>query len=448
MTTPILSSQLQYKSVEKANCKYKFQKIPLNQPTGTLTVTPTVGPLLEWKLGNSVYNLSQSYIGFTETVVAPAASRFTWMQEDTLGGVSNIFFGNALNADLCNLSFANKYLKIARKIATNLPDFLTNDDETSLLYPSDSLANVNYYPVVDQGAGGYGVKNYTEPKYLSKAATTGPPITHVRNRLFRLGDIPDSIFSVDKDIYIPVDMYLRLTMTGNNTYVWSSLSTTDPASTPLASAVNSTLTNCYLYLAIETNDQIAKSVISSVHSGQLVMNVPYTIGFRNTSSSTSGNINLSFNKQNGKKLKQVLTTVFNATETNNTSGDCGNYNGTKIKSYVSYLNNNQLQNNPIQCDGQTPVNINDWIENSRHCEGSVIQSRLMYAQNWFALDKFLEDSKGSDVPDENRQDGYDLTVGGATYQFTTTTTGDMVYYQFASFSRDVQFNPSTGYTVL
>lgn len=446
MTTPILSSQLQYKSVEKANCKYKFQKIPLNQPTGTLTVTPTVGPLLEWKAPNAVYNLHQSYIGFTETFAAPAAGA-TWIQEDTFGGLSNIFFGNALNADLCNLSFANKYIKIARKIATKLPDFLTNDVETSLLAPSDALASANYYPVANQNAGptATGVKNYTEPRYLISSAVT-TAIT--RNRLFRLGDIPDSVFSVDKDMYIPVDMFLRLTLTGNNAYAWGSTSATDPTATAASSGINSTLTNCYLYLAIETNDQIAKSVISSVHSGQLVMNVPYTVGFRNTNSSTSGNINLSFNKQNGKKLKQVLTTVFHPTETANTSADCGNYNGTKIQSYVSYLNNNQLQNNPIQCNAQTPVNINDWIENSRHCEGSVIQNRLMYAQNWFALDKFFEASKGSDVPDENRQDGYDLTVGGATYQFTTTTSGDMVYYQFASFSRDVQFNPSTGYTVL
>lgn len=449
-----LAHQLSYKAIQEANCKYRFLRIPLNNVTSSsVTVGAATSQLLEWKLPNTVYNLAQSFIGYKESIASSGTTpKFNYVFEDTIGLASNIYFGNASGADLCNLNYVNKYIKIARKITTPMQNFLTNDAETSGLYPSNDLVAANYYPSVTQNAGGTatGVTNYIEPQYL----TVGADATALeRNRLFPLGSIPDTIFSVDKDIYIPTDMFLRVTAGPGNANAYFSTAATTPATGTSALAVDTTLSNIYLYLAVETNQRVIDSVMTTVRETGLTLNIPYTTAFRNSSTGTVANVNLPLSSQYGKKLKQILTTVWNGTETSNTAGDCGNHggvdaaqNGTKIKTYNTFLNNRQLQDTSIDCTyagGPSIANFNDWRENSRHCLGSVIQNRAVYAQNWFHLDKFYEDNKGSSVPVENRQDGYDMNQGPVLHQLqATTVNGTWIYYQFASFSRDVQLNSS------
>lgn len=448
----IHTHQLNYKPIQEANCKYRFLKVPLNNVTSSsVTITPTGSQLLEWKLPNAVYNLAQSFITYTESIATNGAGNYTYVLEDTLGLASNIYFGNASGADLMNLNYANKYLKIARKISTPLQDFLTHDEQTSLLYPSNVDTTALFYPVPNQNGATdtvTGNVNFIEPMYVGVGGANAP---YTRNRLFKLGAVSESILSVDKDLFIPTDMFLRINAGPGNGYVFYGTASTNPSTGATANAANITLSNLYLYLAVETNQLIIDSVISKVRSNGLTINIPYTTGFRNSASGGIANINIPLSSQYGKKMKQILTTVWNGTETANTCGDCGNCGGragstagTKIQTYNTFLNNRQLQDNSIDCQYGTLgiPNFNDWRENERHATGSVILNRAVYAKNWFHLDKFYEDNKGSNIPTENRQDGFDMSQGPVLYQLQATTVSGStwIFYQFASFSRDVVFN--------
>ena len=434
----IHTHQLNYKPIQEANCKYRFIRIPLNNVTSSsVTVGASSSQLLEWKLPNAVYNLAQSYITYNETM-ANSTPLLNGYLEDTVGLASNIYFGNASGADLCNLNYGNKYIKIARKLSTPLNEYLTNDYDTSLLYPCNTAAASNLFTsTATTNTTTAGTTAFIEPKYIAINPNTG---AYERDRQFQLGSIPDTIFSVDKDIYIPTDMFIRITAGPANSYTYTvtAASVADPSHNSQATAVDVTLTNVYLYLAVETNQLIIDSVISKVRSSGLTMNIPYTTGFRNSSTGIVGNINVPLSSQYGKKMKQILTTVWNGTETGFTCGDSSNASGRKIASYNTFLNNRQLQDTSIDC---TIANVHDWRENARHVLGSVIQNRTMYGLNWFHLDKFYEDNKGSIVPEENRQDGYDMNQGPVLYQLqATTANGTWIYYQFCSFSRDVVLN--------
>lgn len=439
----IHSHQLNYKPVHEANPKYRYLRLPLNNITGSsTTISATSTQLLEFKMPNSVYNLAQSFLGYSITI-GDVNARVNWVQEDSFDIASNVYFGNASGLDVCNLTYASKYVKLARKIKTKFQDFIASDS-LGECYPSNVQAANNYYPVNNQIVpNAYtGAINYTEPKYLAAGAVgDGGGATGIltRPRLFPLHGIPDSIFAVDKDLYIPSDMYIRFTAGGGNQFAFTSTSTTNPSTAAAAVTGDITLSNIYLYLAVETNQLIIDSVISKVLSDGIKLNVPYTVGFRNAQASgTVANINLQLSSQYGKTLKQIMHTVWNGVESTNTVLDCGNYNGTKIQSYNTFLNSRQLQDSNIVCNNSITANFDDWRENRRFVRGSVIANRSIYAQNWFHLDRFYEDNNGTLIAEENRVDGFDMSKGPALWQLqATTVSGSWNHYTFATFNRDI-----------
>lgn len=447
----IHSHQLNYKPVHEANPKYRFLRLPLNNVTGSsVIITATSTQLLEFKMPNSVYNLAQSFLGYNVSVAAPTAG-FNWIQEDSFEICSNAYFGNASGLDICNLTYASRYIKQARKIKTKFQDFCSSDS-LGACYPSNAGVTSNYYPVGGQKTAANnvtdnpsGVVNYTEPSYLAVGAAT---TAYARNRLFPLHGIVDTVFAVDKDIYIPTDMYVRFTAGGANQFAFTSTSASYPNAGAAATAVNVTLSNIYLYLAVETNQLIIDSVMSKVLSDGIKLNIPYTVAFRNAQANgTVANINLQLSSQYGKTLKQIMHTVWNGTESANTALDCANFNGTKIQRYNTFMNSRQLQDSNIVCydtvlTGATDIplytNIDDWRENRRFVTGSVILNRGVYAQNWFHLDRFYEDNKGTLIAEENRVDGFDMSKGPALWQLqATTASGAWNHYTFATFNRDV-----------
>jgi hypothetical protein len=464
----IHSHQLNYKPVHEANPKYRLLRLPLNNISGSsITLTGSQSQLLEFKLPNSVYNLAQSYLGYSITTPAnEGANASCWVQADSFEIASNAYFGNASGLDVCNLSFAHKYVKIARKLKTKFNDYISNDS-TSGLAPSnkqigytDGVFN-NFYPATGQSSAGSfsGVTNYIEPRYLtcSVVTTGGAKNTAATvSRLIPLNSIVDTVFAVDKDLYIPSDMYIRFTAGPNSNFSYftddaSSANSPVISSKPIVNAV--TIGNIYLYLAVETNQLIIDSVMNKVHAGGgLKLNVPYTVGFKNGQStgSTIFNMNLNLSSQYGKTLKQVLHTVWgdesSTTGSANLMLDSGNYNGTKIKTYNTFLNSRQLQDSVINCVGTgvftdatyVVPNYDDWRENSRFAKDSVIINRSVYAMNWFHLDRFHEDNNSTLIPEENRLDGYDMTKGPVLWQLQASTV-DLAknHYTFATFNREV-----------
>lgn len=431
-----IAPQINYKSVEpSANPKYRFLRVPLNNITGSqITVGATTSQLLEWKLPNAVYNLAQSYIGYSVGIVSQGATpNYGNIHADCLEIATNAYFGTAGGLDLCNLNYVNRYTKVWRKARTPFSEYISND-ASSQLAPCNELKGVNTI-----GGGGVPLVNYLEPKYLD---IKDAGVLNV-NRMFPLKGIIDTIFSIDKDLYFPTDMYVRLTAGVGNQIAFHA--TANPATAPTTAALvgDVTIKNIYLYLAVEQNDLIVQSVMNKVLTSGLKLTIPYTTAFRNTVGSGAANVQISLTQQYGRKLKRMINTFWNITENGYTAMDCLN-SATKISTYNTFLDQRQLQDYPLSC--ATPVTTaiadtdlnsiaGDWRENKVHCKDSAILNRDVYQLNWFHCDQFYQpDAKGID--DSQNDDGL-LMDAPKLYSFQGTAAAAATHYAFATFVRQV-----------
>ena len=433
------ASQIDYKHVEpSANPKYRFMRIPLNNITvSSFQVGPTTPQLMEFKLPNTVYNLAQSYVSYQLALPAAGGTLVNWVNEDCFDLATNAYFGSAGGMDLCNLNFVNRYTKVVRKMKTSFTDFMSKDN-TAQLYPCNTVAG-NGNPTVANpiaATGGGSITNYTEPRYILAGPSNG---TSTHTRLFNLRGIRDTIFSVDKDLYIPTDMYVRFTAGVGNQMVFTSAQNTDPVNGQAAITQNITIQNTFLYLAVETNQLIVDSVMAKVLSSGLKLTVPYTTAFRNSSTGTIANIQIPITQQYGRKLKRMIHTVWNATESSYTALDCTNVAGSKIALYNTFMDNKQLQDMQLSTavPSTTAMNADDWRENQKYCKGSVIQNKAMYQNNWFHCDSWVDPSTHYFDDDSNEDDGLPMEAPRLWQMQAVTANGTWTHYDFATFVRHV-----------
>lgn len=78
-----------------------------------------------------------------------------------------------------------------------------------------------------------------------------------------------------------------------------------------------------------------------------------------------------------------MHTVWNGTESANTALDCSNYNGSKIITYNTFLDNRQLQDAQVSTLTAVVPVPDDYRENQKYCDNSCILNRKVYALNWF-----------------------------------------------------------------
>lgn len=431
-----VAPQINYKTVEpSANPKYRFLRIPLNNITGSsVNIGVSSSQLLEWKLPNTVYNLAQSYIGYSVCLPGQGLTpNFGHIHADCLEIATNAYFGTAGGLDICNLNYVNRYTKVWRKAKTPFSEYISND-------PSSQLAPCNATAGASNPLGiGTSTVSYLEPKYLDISADTAELNV---NRMFPMKGIVDTIFSVDKDVYFPIDMYVRLTAGVGNQIAFRDV--TAAPTTSVAMTTDVTIKNCYLFLAVEQNDLIVQSVMNKVLTTGLKLTIPYTTAFRNSVAIGAANVQLSLTQQYGRKLKRVINTFWDPTESARTAMDCYNTGGVKISAYNTFLDQRQLQDYQLSCAAPTAVTVTDalpnsiagdWRENKVHCQGSAIVNRAVYQLNWFHCDQFYQpDIKG--VDDSQFDDGL-LMDSPKLYSFQGTAAAAATHYAFATFVRQV-----------
>ena len=215
-TTTTLPKQIDYHLRSTLAPKYKMVKIPLNNlPSASTPIGPTSSVTLEWKLPVQTYNLSRSYISWNENIPAQGAGNFAYAHEDVFDLGNAVTFGSAGGNDLVNLQYAQNYTKIARKIDTDLDDYLGNDDMSGQ-YKSNLLAANNIVPSGYRKAKPDGTADVVEYESTEsytdvKQMTTSPPNTaHDRYRQYPLSAFKGTLLGVDRDFWSPVEQYLRV----------------------------------------------------------------------------------------------------------------------------------------------------------------------------------------------------------------------------------------------
>jgi hypothetical protein len=442
-----ISPVCNYKTYSQVSGKYRYLKVPLNNFQGNqVLLDATTSQMLEFKVPVSVYNLSKSIIGYNTELAAGGAANANWSFADGgLEAAQSITFGSAGGFNLVDLNFANNYLHVARKIDTNINDFDTNDLTTGMA--KSNTQATNFFPPTYTAESGNiyciaaGVTNTAasanEPQY---SVVTALNTKQEVSRQFLLGNISNTLFEMNRDLFLGDVMYLRIQTAPSSKVAYMGTAINDPAAGALVVATQPTLKNVYLYLAVEQDQIIKDSLMAKFAEGKLEFPMPFTYGFRNSTVGAGLNsVQLNLTSQYGRKLKRILHSVFPASETLNNSYNNSNWSGRCITSFQTAIDSIALQDGYLNCVQPSIANPNnvldDYRENMKNLKRSAIQNSAAYQNNWFHIDSFCERSTDPDVPDSNIVDGLDLTLPRTWSISMNTTAANYSHYTWCSFVR-------------
>jgi len=454
-TSELVPSQLVYKDVKTHAPRYKYVKILLSNILNNQFVPTATGVTqIQFKMPyNTVYNLAKSKLAYQINIPAQGSGVYTWVYQDCFNlGNQLITFETGNGLQLLNLPEPMKFSAIIGKVNQKFTDYVTNDG-TEKPYSNAVYSGVGTL----QGSGNLtanptcqGVAQsvpYLEPQYMLCSALN----TAVQdNNYYPLGRFAHTILALDKDIYAGQnDLYLKITTGGYNQMCFQGTSATNPttSATSLTNAPTG-IQNVYLYLAVQQDPMIIDRLVNQFNSAGIKLTIDYPIITKTTTqSSTNQQIVIPFVPANGKFLKKVYHTVWNATESLGTLLDCGNVNASKIVSYNTYLDSTKLQDDVINCAQSSGGTIyyDDWRTNEIQCRNSPIFTQFIYQKNWFHCDDFTQPDLIKDpqpVPSQNLVDGIPMERGIQWQFLATTTNASYIHDNFAIFVREVLFSPN------
>jgi hypothetical protein len=443
-----------YKSVQMHNGKYRLRKVPLNNVTGsTVALSATATSLIEWKIpANTVFNPARSTIDYqTELAIPGAAGRFNYAFADTFEICQSIQFCDASGMYLTDLQFANNYVSTARKLDTDLDDFLTQDI-TEGLARTEGAPSANIFPPT----AALPVNNV----YTGAAATSLTSLDADDARYAVIGadnlatvvarSVPLSCFTgtalgMDRDMIFPQDMYIRIQVAPSNKVGFYATSATNASTGAAPLATQPVISNLFLQLATQVDPVLEASVRAKFLAGGMSFLIPYVYGWRNSTAAGTASIQIQLNNQYGKLLKRLLHVPFAASEALNVAYDHQNMNGAKIIQYQTFLDSQPLQDSQLSC--LQPVSggargMDDWREHRGLVRGSTLTGSGAYYLNWFHCDSFSSPKRGKVLlPESNILEGLDLSMP-RSWTITANTVGALTHYTFGTFVREVVSSPA------
>jgi len=170
-----------------------------------------------------------------------------------------------------------------------------------------------------------------------------------------------------------------------------------------------------LNLSIEQNPIVVDQLTRLVHSGNFSCIIPWSNCFKfNPGASTSHSVQYRMTRGMGRVIKKIIHVPYNNVESSVTSFDHSNYNGLKITTYSTYMDNVKLQQADIACSYQS---LDDWRTMRNMVKGTPLGlDSQVYQYKWVHIDQFdglpnpgegpLPEAK----PKENVESGLSLSV--------------------------------------
>ena len=449
---------INFKSVDQYSGKYHYSRIATNDGAvgNKITLDSATSQEINWELPSKPYNLSKSYISYTTNVPAPAAKCSVVHADVALPWVQSIQFGTMGGLNLVDLQNSHLYSKVARKIDTPIDEFEASDIFSGLT--KADLTSANYVPQgytslagnslgVPVGAPAIVAPSANEPLYCRSSE----PATAMQMQYnVPLSAFTNTLFSMPQDMYFGTDnMYLRLNTAPSSKFGYVATDDQDPITGAAVLETQPTISNIFLYLAVETNNDIVEAIKAKYNSGELKYTIPFTYSFRHaTTGAGSQSVSCNLTAQYGRLLKRMLHVVLPANEVLNNAYNHSNFNGSKFDRYQTFLDSSPLQDaqlNCLQATNATPgLVLDDWRENKMVCSGTAIQGPASYQLNWFHCDSFAGKSTDPNVSDSQIYEGLDLSIPKKWVIEMQTINANFNHYSFATFLRQLHLLPNLG----
>lgn len=290
--TTIVDTPIDYTDRKAIHGGNRFSRItPISgASTGTVTLTGTAPTDVTWEIPANVFNLSRSYLQFT--AIIPLQT----------GSTSTVF--------LHSLPFERVTLMTRSGVSlVDIPNFwnyfLTTDVTCRPLkdYIESDVANG---AVATRSVCGACPTSFSDLATLSTKASASGVLQQVRY-MIPLWRINQSLFALDKNLYFGEILTFRVSFAGSDKFCYKTTGN-------LTSETAVTITNPYLQLSIETNNDIRAQVMDMCNNGYS-FKTPFPYSFRFVNAGTSYSTNIRLNSGHGKKLLRVYTACPNTLET-------------------------------------------------------------------------------------------------------------------------------------
>lgn len=444
LTEVSLSKAVDYYQEPVLSGKYEHKQVPLaeNQVNINISAGQTMTFLLP---GNQVYNLEKSYIEMQLTVDPQGANRFIWMMAGAIPFWRTLSIqpesGNSLYIDMLH-----HFSKLSLPYLTPYSKFVELDN-SNIFFPSRVLPNANLLPA----SGNPAAIPYTDIQSAINLDNNSSNVAvgYVIRIPFHL--FPGTFLSTKQDLKTGMDVQIQFTLEDPNRWLWSSLSSTNPASTPLALTVTTNLrfNSVYLQLAVQQDADVRKYVESTYLKGYKMFIPSVSKVMQVSLSGTAQSLTSpSISSAYGRKLQRIFTGCFNGTENINTSLDnannptvpFANASTNRILTYQTQWDNVNLQQKYIYASpfqqSATAATVatlpalattgipDDWSRYYKYFEGSVYQSSFMLGQNYVVIDDFTEPETRTkkNLENEDRLSGTDISIGNHTWIMNNTTS--------------------------
>lgn len=408
-----------------------------NQNNFNLSQASTYGPV-SFLLNSKVLNLHDSTIEFD--IQCAATGPVNWYNGIAGSVLSRIVVtSQQTNNVVLDLNYADKFCQSVLPVCTKDVDLKNN---YSSLYTSSTSA-IPAVPTTGATGPSAPVGMFSLSNAIANPDCIGevyPGAYDSRRVLFvgnqnatdklsvalRLGDFKMTFLGINKLLYmagenLAFDLYFNST----NKIGFTSLSATDPTSTPGAITSTMSINNLRMKVITEQDPAICEEIVSRVMSQGVKINFSYPFVYKSSLSGNSQSQNIAINSGYGSTCLAVISAPFNGTETGQTASD--------HSQYTSMVQNNTAANfqtliDQIPIYSNTPANVfgsQMYLYNLQHLKNSIIKSAPQFFVDFCAIDNFCRDAlcelDGTEV------DGISLAnQRNWSCQFNATGTGPSV----------------------
>lgn len=339
--------ELTYKSTYAPKGHIAYSKIT-PQVSGDVTVPTSGGKSSLFEIPSNVYNHYLSELWFTMTPAASTGTTYNYANISTIGAIQKIQLYSKNNVFLVDAGRVNKYLEAVNPYRYSLSEL----KENSFITGAGEEQQIGQYPHISNGTAGsvstktaaqgdndgisYDSMAFVHPN--SSTADSANPIINVR---FQLGKLFHTLFEMNKEIYYPEILYLKIFWSPSIEMYFTSDSATDPTSNAAAVAGSVVLSNIYLYAARETNSEIIEKVQMATEGSTFWIDRYQEVSIDR--SGTVQNHSFPIDGSFGINLKRIYYVLWNQNETANTMYDHDNDSDAKYETFHTEMDGRRLQ---------------------------------------------------------------------------------------------------------
>lgn len=425
-----IPDHLDYSIEEAAFSQYKMRRHFPKEGSADFTVTTSGGDERNFDISQGAYNASKGFLQFTATPSLKTA-KFNFYAMGMPAIIDRLQYFNEHNEYVADINFANNAYHVV-SMGESVSHFQRAAPEDAGRAGS-FICNWGHdigSQDEDQRPDNDEVIHALEKRYLV-AGDSGAADPVLKFRI-PLSDFVHSFFSVNKNVYFPQKMTLRIVFAPSTKAVWYSNATATPQTGATATAGSITLSDIELFIPYEENISIVNTLKDKVNSTGLKLLVPWMKTEKNEKTGTSQTVVLDLSrKRYGPRIMRIFHSVYNGTESSNTMYANNNLAGaTTVTNFNTYLDGVALQPQAVDC-----TNFDDYaflMSNMKGFKESMAGLNTeIYQYTWFWCDDFSSDiyntnlRQGLPLDSDIHKWTFESTTQSATFKHYTTIIGQM-----------------------